>query len=265
MAANDPQDGMLSGNVLFYSRPEPLNPDTHGKWGLKRVEKPFAFVKGAHLVPLTVTEFSVAAISYPIIFVGDEYHPACVMGLKDGENLFVEQDGTFDVDGYVPAFIRRVPFVFANDEQSQRMILCVDGDAPMVDKNGGEVMLFENGQPSAFTQQAMDFCREYEGERQRTDQFTALLKELDLFEIKKATFTQAGPDGKPGEPQVMAEYFSVSEAKLQALPDAKLAELVKNGAIQQIYAHLISLVNWDRLLARAVRRAQAQAPAANSN
>jgi len=262
MATNQSDLGEVSGSVLFYSRPEPLTPEKHGKVGLKRTEKPFAFAAAANLVPLTVTEFMVAAMSYPVIFVGDDFNPAAVMGLREGLNLFVGEDGTFDVEAYVPAFVRRVPFVFAADEQAQRMILCLDRDSPMVDPNGGDVPLFENGQPSTYTQQVMEFCREFEGERQRTESFVKLLKDLDLFEVKQATFTQQGADGQPGPPQVMAEYNAVSETKLAALPEAKLAELVKNGAMQQIHAHLLSLLNWDRLIARAVRRAEAQNPAA---
>ena len=42
-------------------------------------------------------------------------------------------------------------------------------------------------------------------------------------------------------------------------PAEKLVELRDNGALGQIYAHLVSLVGWDRLIAMAVMR-QAQAP-----
>jgi hypothetical protein len=251
--------GEVSGNVLFYTQPEPLNVEAHGKFGVKRLDKPFAFAREAHLIPLTVAEFAVAAVAYPIIFVGDDYAPAAVMGLRPGENLFVEADGTFDFDQYIPAFMRRVPFVFANDDAQQRMILCIDRGSPIVDPNGGDIPLFENGQPTAYTQGVMQFCSEFEQERQRTTEFVKLLRDLDLFEVKKATFTPQNPDGTAGEPQTIAEYHGVSEAKLAELPADKLAELVKNGAIQQMYIHLNSLVNWDRLIARALRRQQTAA------
>lgn len=256
---NGPAPGEVTGSVLFYTKPEPLSLEAHGKFGLKRQDKPFAFVAGAHLVPLTVTEFAVASVSYPIIFVGDDKQPAAVMGLREGENLFVDGEGVFDFDNYVPAFVRRVPFVFANDEQAQRMVLCIDRGSPIVDPNGGDVPLFENGEPSDFTKGVMEFCKEFEGERARTEEFVKLLRGLDIFEIKKATFSPPGPDGQPGQPQDVAEYNAVSEEKLQQLPDEKLLELFKNGALQQIYIHLVSLVNWDRLIARAIRRAQSPA------
>ena len=258
---NVPVSGEVSGAVLFYTRPEPLNVEQHAKYGLKRMDKPFSFAANAHLVPLTVTEFSVAALSFPIIFVGDDRQPAVVMGLRDGENLYVNESGDFDFDSYIPAFMRRVPFVFANDTSQQRMILCIDAGSPMVDPNGGDVALFENGQPTPYTEGVMNFCKEFEGERARTEDFVRLLKELDIFETKKATFTPpAGPDGVQPPTQDVAEYVAISEEKLAALPDAKLGELVRNGALQQCYVHLASLGNWDRLIARALRRQNA-APA----
>jgi hypothetical protein len=94
--------------------------------------------------------------------------------------------------------------------------------------------------------------------------FVQLLKDLDLFETKTANFTPTNPDGTAGEPQKIAEYFGVSEDKLNKLPNEKFIELRDNGALGQIYAHLLSLVGWDRLVSLAMAK-QAEAPmAANS-
>src|SRR5690349_3481978 len=106
--------GAITGNVLFYTNPEPLSREMHGKLGVSRVEKPFGFAKAGHVVPITVAEFGLAALSYPIIFAGEQRQPLAVMGLNAGDNLFVKADGTFDVGAYIPAYIRRYPFVLAN-------------------------------------------------------------------------------------------------------------------------------------------------------
>ncbi len=254
--------GPLSGNVLFYGQPEPLTADLHGKLGVTPADKPYAFVAGTHVVPLTVTEFAPAALTYPVIFVGDQKQPVVAMGLRNGENLFIE-DGDIRADAYLPAYVRRYPFVFATDEVEGRMILCIDRAAPFVTE-GGEVPLFENGQPSAYVQNAMDFCNNFEQERVRTESFVKLLTDLDLFEVREATFTPRNEDGTTGQPQKLAEYFAVSEDKLKALPADKLVELRDNGALGQIYAHLISLAGWDRLIALAIGRANRQT-AANAN
>jgi hypothetical protein len=254
METTELPSGEITGTVLLYDTPEPLSQEMHGKMGVKRLDNPFGFAATTHLVPLTVTEFQPAGLAYPVIFVGAEYQPVAVMGLREGVNLFLSADGPPDPGVYLPAYVRRYPFVFAGDETGDRMILCIDRRAEIFDENGGEMPLFEGTEPSEYTKNAMEFCREFETERRRTEEFVALLKGLDLFEVKQAVFTPRNPDGSTGEPQVMAEYFAVSEEKLGKLPQDKLAELMANGALQQIYAHIMSLLGWERLVARSFLR-----------
>ena len=253
----------LSGNVLFYGKPEPLSVEAHGTLGVDPVEKPYGFVAQTNLVPLTVTEFAPAALSYPVIFIGDARMPVAVMALRGGENLFVSEAGEFRAEAYIPAYVRRYPFVFANDDAQKRLILCVDRDAPFI-REGGATPMFVDGKPSSYVEQAMEFCNNFELERQRTDAFVKLLTELDLLDTREAMFTPRNPDGTAGAPQKIAEYFAVSEDKLKALPAEKLAELRDNGALGQIYAHLVSLLGWDRLIAMAFQRAAAAQPAAGN-
>ena len=254
----------LSGNVLFYGKPEPLSVEAHSGLGVDPVDQPYAFVSGTNIVPLTVTEFAPAALTYPVIFVGDARQPVAVMGLRQGENLFVNDKGAFRPEAYIPAYVRRYPFVFANDEVQKRLILCVDRDAPFI-KEGGANPLFVDGKPSPYVEQAMEFCNNFEQERLRTEAFGKLLTDLDLLETREAMFTPRNPDGSAGTPQKIAEYFAVSEDKLKALPAEKLAELRDNGALGQIYAHLVSLLGWDRLIAIAFQKAASeQATAGNA-
>ena len=100
----------------------------------------------------------------------------------------------------------------------------------------------------------------------RTESFIGVMRELDLFETRTTTFTPNGPDGKPAGPaQTVAEYFAISEEKLKALSDAKIRELLNNGALPQIYAHLTSLLCWDRLMSVTLARAAAGPAPANLN
>jgi hypothetical protein len=248
--------GEITGSVLFYTRPEPLTPELHSKLGVKRLDAPFKFAKAGHAIPLTVGEFPVAAVTGPIIFVGDEKLPLSVMGLNAGDNMFLRDNGLFEPGVYIPAYIRRYPFVFANDDSNQQMVLCVDRGAEFV-VEGGDLPFFNaDGQPSDYTKSCMEFCNNFEMERQRTMSFVQLLKDLDLFELKTANFTPPTMEGQPAaEPQKIAEYFGVSEEKLNQLPAEKYIELRDNGALAQIYAHLISLVGWDRLISLALTRA----------
>jgi hypothetical protein len=249
----------ITGNVLFYSQPEPLSPEQHGKMGVKSMDGPFGFAKAGHAVPLTVGEFPPASMTGPIIFVGDEKLPIAVMGLNAGDNMFLRDDGLFEAGTYVPAYIRRYPFVFANDDNAKQMVLCVDRAAEFFAETNPDLAFFDaDGQPSEYTKNCIEFCNNFELERQRTASFVQILKDLDLFETKTATFTPTNPDGTAGEPQTIAEYFGVSEEKLIKLPVEKYIELRDNGALPQIYAHLMSLLGWDRLVALALVRQQTQ-------
>jgi hypothetical protein len=254
----------FSGNVLFYSKPEPLSRELHGKIGLRRMDRPFGFAAQTNVVPLTVGEFPIAGLSYPIIFAGERYQPLAVMGIRQGANLYVGDDGAFQTGAYIPAYIRRYPFVLANDPSREQLVVCIDRAASMLGEDYDLPFFNENGEPTDYTNGCIQFCNDFENEGRRTESFIALLKELDLFETARASFAPNNPDGTPGTPQPIAEYFAVSETKLKALPPEKLLELIANGAVAQIYAHLMSLTGWDRLIALTMER-QAQTAPANMN
>ncbi|MBI1405221.1 MAG: peptidase [Caulobacter sp.] len=246
----------VAGNVLFYTSPEPLSREMHGKMGVKQLAGPFGFAAQGHVVPLTVAEFQFAALSFPIIFAGDQRQPLAVLGINPGENLFVSPEGVFTNGVYIPAYIRRYPFVLAQDEAQQRMIVCIERGAALFDEKGGDVPLFDDkGEPSEYTTNAIKFCEDFEGERRRTENFVNLIKDLDLLDTKQATFTPTNPDGTPAPTVVIAEYFAVTEEKLAKLSPEKLVELRDNGALERIYNHMTSLAGWDRLVAVAAEKA----------
>ncbi len=254
-----PGDAALTGNVLFYSKPEPLSIEAHGKLGIKTLDNPYAFMAQTNMVPLTVTEFSPAAVCYPIVFLGDARAPVAIMGLNQNTNLFVQADGMVRADAYLPAFARRYPFVFANQEQEGRLILCIDRDAAMVSEDG-ETKLFEDGKASAFTENAMKFCSDFETERRRSESFVKLLQEHDLLDVREYNYRGRNPDGSEAPPQKIAEFYAVSEEKLRSLKPDALDALNQNGALGQIYAHLVSLQNWDRLVVIAMDQARLNTP-----
>lgn len=255
----------ISGNLPFYKKPEPISATRHGKLGIKRVEQPFGFAKSMHVAPATVSEFPMGGLDYPIIFVGPDRAPLLVMGLRENENLFVTPDGVWENHRYLPAFVRRYPFVFAEDKQNERFVACIDVEAPMVAENA-ETPLFEGEEPSAFTRDAINFLTSFEQQRQATREFCVRLRELDLFEEAKVTFTPANADGSQGEPRTIAEYVGISADKVAALSADQLTELNQKGFLRMIHYHQHSLNNWQKLINRAgERQAQegGQAGAAN--
>ncbi len=243
----------VSGNVMFYEQPVPLTKEKHAKFGVKQVEKPFNFMATQHFVPLTAPEFGAASASMPIIFAGEERSPLAVMGIRSGENLFVN-DGKFEIDFYLPAFARRYPFVLAGDNANDRFVVCVDEKAECVTDKKPEQLFFDKDDTTQFTKEAFEFLQNFERDRQATQRMVDEFKALDLFESKEMNFQGNNADGTPAPRQKIADYFAVSEEKLKALPADKLAEFTKNGYLAVAYAHLISLGNWQRLVNMTLRR-----------
>ncbi len=261
MATDTAPNDAIAGDVMFYKSPEPLNPDIHGNLGLNPTSTPFAFAKTAQAVPLIVGEFGPASLNYPIVFAGPECQPLAVMGVRLKENLFVDDNGAFPPGVYIPAFIRRYPFVFAHGDDMDQLIVCIDRAADSVAENA-QVPFFVGKEPSEFTRQCMEFCSNFEGERRKTVEFVKLLKDLDLFVLREVNFTPMNEDGSQGQMIRISEHFSPSEEKVKALPEATQLDLLRSGAMQQIHLHWNSLLNWERLINETARRSPIQAPAA---
>ena len=234
----------LSGSQFLYGQPEALHSQVHG--GLKFVaqDAPFAKAEGVHIVPLLVGEFPQAMMHYPIVFGGPDKTPMAIMGLSDGQNLFVK-DGRFEDGAYVPAYLRRYPFTLAGAGEEQ-FVVCIDREAPGFSDGDEGQALFDGDEPTEFTKNAIQFLNEFEAERKRSQAFVETLVEAGLFEVKHTLSIAAGT----GEQELVADYYGVSEEVLHTLADDKLAGMVKSGAIAMIDAHLLSLQRWNDLLAR---------------
>lgn len=244
----------LSGEVLLYRQPEPLSSSTHGNLGIKRDGPHLEFLKNAHYVPLMASEFTSACGFYPIVFGGDAEMPLAVMGLKEGQNVFVREDGTFEPHSYAPGYIRRYPFVLANRQGSQEAVVCIDRAHEAIGENP-DVPFFENGQASNYTQQAINFLQNFEQHRVGTEQLVKDLRELDLLEDKTSSYTPAPDANGAQKPQVpVAQFRGISEEKLRALPAEKLKDMHDKGLLPLIYAHLFSLNNWTYLVNRSAER-----------
>jgi len=183
------------------------------------------------------------------------------MGVNTDRNIFIQANGMFDPGAYIPAYIRRYPFVLAADDAREKMIVCVDRGAPMLSDLPDLAFFDAKGEPTEYTKGCIQFCQNFEVEIRRTESFVGLLKDLDLLETRTSTFTPINPDGTPGAALPVAEYFAVSEEKMKALPDEKIRELLEKGAMGAIYSHLTSLLGFDRLVVLATARQTIPSPA----
>lgn len=254
------------GQILFYRQLEPLSLEKHRKLGVSQVANPFSFLADTHLVPLTVDEFGLAAVCYPIIFDTQSKTPLAVMGLRAGMNVFLAADGSLDPEVYLPAFARRYPFLPIvagagqqppqkpppGEDGGDRVLVCIDRAAKMLSQTP-ELPFFEGEKPSRFTQEAIQFCREFDLLGRRTQEFVKLMDEHGLFELTPLALPRAKPDGTPDEPQKIGEYLRISEQKLNALPKDVYIDLRDRGVSAVMHAHLLSLGLWPKILSRAAR------------
>lgn len=233
--------------MMFYQRVVALNDQSHGKLKVKAASS-YAYANAANSVPLLASEFFESAREYPIIFVrGDSgVVPAVLLGLREGENLFVDAAGKWDAR-YIPAFVRRYPFVPGKGTQGE-LLVCIDEASACFDQKDGEA-LFVDGKPTPQLEHAMKFLTEFHQAATMTEQIGRRLDELGL--LRQADSVAQLNDGSQFR---LNGLHVVDEAKLRELKPELVQELFSNGSLGLIYAHLLSLGNLALLVDRLSRR-----------
>ncbi|MBM3525488.1 MAG: SapC family protein [Alphaproteobacteria bacterium] len=228
-------------NPQFYRQPAAVNRERHAGKSLR--DAGFAFSAGANAVALNMVEMTHAGSHYPIVFTTSApAFPIAVLGLREGRNLFLNADGTWRAGTYIPAYLRRYPFIFAQTPGSSQLTLCVDEAAPhLVD--GSDRPLFQDGKPTDHTDNALKFCMAFEAEREKTIVFSKAIEASGILVENRADVNLAG-----GEKLHIGGYRVIDAAKLDALPESTFLEWRRSGWLAPLYAHLVSLGCWQSLL-----------------
>ena len=236
---------------LFYERPEALQPDRHATLGLDQSPH-FGFAAKAISIPISAAEAPLVARHYPIVFAtGGESLPLAVVGLNSRENLFVDAAGVWEEGLYVPAYVRRYPFIFASGEpEKERLTLCVDRSAGRVVENGGEAF-FTDGKPSKVTNGALEFCLAFEREIVATRRIVELLRKLELLTENQATLTLPS-----GSKIALKDFLVIDVAAVEKLSDEVFAELRHQSALPLIFAQVSARAGWGDLTRRLSSRGQ---------
>jgi hypothetical protein len=192
---------------------------------------------------LTVDEFFQAARSQPIVFaVGEnkKHFAAALLGLGRKRNWFVNEKKLWKTGEYMPAFLKRYPFVFVKSEDGTNY-LGFDERCPAFNQEEGQRLFDDRGNPSKYAKTVLGFLQEYEAANERTAAFCAELERLELLE--SITVQQW-----MGFPQPLLKGIKrVSERRLQKLPNEEVLSLVEKGYYKVIIAHLISLGHIERI------------------
>jgi hypothetical protein len=238
----------MTKQLLFYETAVPVSFARHAGVSLEPGGD-FAFTAAINAVPLMAVEFLRAAAEYAIVFTqaGEEVLPAVVLGVRGDENLYLAPDRQWQAE-YVPAFVRRYPFVFTRSDDGKTLTLCIDETHPGVNRAGrGERLFGDDGKPTPYVERVLKFLQDYQAQYERTRQFGRRIRELDLLEPMQAQVTTPA-----GGKLSLSGFLSVRREKLRQLEGEALALLARTDELELLFLQMHSLRNFvdvkDRLI-----------------
>ncbi|MEM1160113.1 MAG: SapC family protein [Pseudomonadota bacterium] len=234
----------MAKQLIFYEKVVPIVLDRHREWSVEQGAS-YDFAAGANSCPLMVSEFQMAAVDIPIVFGKNEtgIAPMAILGIEPKKSVFVGEDGVWG-KSYIPAFIRRYPFVFAQAPEQDTFALCIDEqfDGCHEDGKKGEKLFKDDDQPTDYLNTQMEFAKNFEIEQRRTVAFCELMEEHKLLDPTNAQITM--PDGQK---RALTGFHVISKERLKALPEDVVKDLFERDALELIYYHLASIRNMERL------------------
>ena len=173
----------MTAQLLIYETVVPLSASRHRGCAVE-MSRNYGFSSKTNSVPLMAVEFPHAASEYAIVFAGTKENvmPAVILGVRDSENLFLSQDAKWDAK-YIPAFVRRYPFVFSTSADKERFLLCVDEAYSGFNREGrGQKLFGDDDKPTPYVDNILNFLQQYQAQFNRTQALCQMVRQLDLLE-----------------------------------------------------------------------------------
>lgn len=234
-----------AAQLQIYTQPRLLNSDSDRSLSLDFQQGSYEFAKQTNSFLLAASEFESAGADYPVVFVGSREHgyvPAAVVGLTNEINAMVDEQGRWQAGAYIPAFVRRYPFVMMEQTDQQ---LCVGIDAAYLGWGTRGNRLFEiDGAPTLLLQHANKFLSDYHQHMLATQAFCRELHANDLL-VERYVEISGGPQVPPRN---MRNFYVVDLNRLHSLSDELLLRWARGHEMAWIHAHLNSLNQFKRLL-----------------
>lgn len=229
----------MAKQLLIYEKAQPVSKVKHRDWSVKTGDD-FEFAKEINSVPITAIEFPNVSVEYAIVFTGkeDSLIPVAVMGVRGNENLYLTSENKISAK-YIPAFLRRYPFIFSSVDNGANLTLCIDESFKGCNREYiGERLFDANGEQTVYLKNVLGFLKEYQIRFTRTKAFCKKLLEFDLLEPMNAQIISA-----QGKKIVLTGFLTVNRNKLKKLSGEQVQSLVKTDELELIYIHLQSLRN----------------------
>ena len=246
MTTNSSSSSSSSSPVApaLFKQPTALDSQAHRSLRLQ-ARQPYHFAAQQALVPVMAGEIAQVAREYAVVFSDVTGSlPLALLGTRRGQNAYVRPSGHW-VARYVPAHVRRYPFVLAEQAPSDapsgastsRMVM-VDADAPHLVSEGGLALFESDGSPSAVLQQVQQVLVALERDSEHSLQLVRQIEDAGLLVERVLQVAQ-----RTGQPLGLQGLRVVDEARLAALASADLQALQQSGALRLVYAHLLSMSN----------------------
>ncbi|ENN90077.1 SapC family protein [Bartonella bovis] len=239
----------MANIMLFYKNVTPINKTFHRSLKFNPSQD-MSFAKDTHWVPLASDEYFQAALDYPILFMSAEdeqkkrhYTSIALVGLSNDVNNYITADKSWQRDTYIPAFIRRYPFVLAQIQDQKELSVCFDQQSGMFNDVTGIELFNSDGSISPFMEERINFLEHFKIGMERTAEFIDTLVKMELLCQKSINVKN-----DKGLSAQLEDFWIVDEEKLHKLPAHQLAKLHKNGFLGRIFAHLLSMNNLLKVL-----------------
>ena len=233
---------------LFYKSVELFDSNKHAQLGIATTQDQFGFAAATNIIPVALSEITFAMAHYALVFLMEEGAsvPALValVGNGDGKNQFVSATGAWRAQTYIPAWVRRYPFILVNQNAERpNAALAFDPTSDLL-SDEHPVKLLQESQATESLNGILTFQRDMASALQATATAAKALMEAQILEAASLTFNP--PDGS-AEPKTVTGFWVVNESKLRALHGAELDKLNQANALGLAYAQLFSMKNLQNL------------------
>ncbi|MEN9765903.1 MAG: hypothetical protein RL397_1858 [Pseudomonadota bacterium] len=246
--AKDSKEAKESTLPLFYKKLELLDANKHKALGVAKELTDLSYASQTDFIPIAASELSFASRHYPLVFVAEasDATPTLVamVGLGENKNLFVDAKGRWRSGVYIPAWVRRYPFITVKT-QDNRDAVAFDPDAKIFTSKNS-LPLFENDKPTLALERILAFQNEFNAAFEQTQ---AMAKALQNAGVLEPSTLSIGGNDKDRQRRSVSGFLVVNEEKLRSLDGASLAKLNEANALGLAYAQMLSLVNLQSLTA----------------
>jgi hypothetical protein len=233
---------------LFHKNIIPLDAAAHARLRLDRGAG-YGFSAAADYVPLGLEEIEPAGLFYPILFTsGEQPIPVALLGVRNGQNLFVDHAGAWMPQAYIPAYVRAFPFLFVEDAAKGARYVAVEADAACLSEERG-LPLFQDDQPTLTLTEAVSLSENLRLSLRHAADLGTALRDAGVLEHRDATINFTA-----GETARIGGFMTIDRQKLDAVPDQVFLTWRQRGWLPAIYAHMASAGNWQAIIDLAANR-----------